>query len=72
MSAENEQYNIDLESRLAFQEHSLQELHDLVAVQQKQLYDLEEMCKLLLKKINSTATNTNATGNDSSERPPHY
>lgn len=66
----SEERFIDLESRIAFQEHGLQELNDLVATQQKQLYDLEEFCKLLLKKVNA-APATPGSGDDT-EKPPHY
>ena len=61
---------IDLESRIAFQEHNLQQINDLVATQQKQLYDLEEFCKLLLNKINAMPAPTNS--NVGEEKPPHY
>jgi SlyX protein len=61
---------IDLESRIAFQEHNLQQLNDLVATQQKQLYDLEEFCKLLLNKVN--AMPAPASSNVGEEKPPHY
>ena len=63
---------VELESRLSFQEHSIEELQDLVAVQQKQLYDLEEFCKLLLKKINAMPSSGTGTTSAAEEKPPHY
>lgn len=63
---------IELESRLSFQEHSIEELNDLVAVQQKQLYDLEEFCKLLLKKINAQPSAGTGATSAAEEKPPHY
>lgn len=63
---------IELESKVAFQEHSLHQLQELVAVHQKQLYDLEELCKLLLNKLNAQPSATGGTDSSNSEKPPHY
>lgn len=63
---------IELESRLSFQEHSIEELNELVAVQQKQLYDLEEFCKLLLKKITAMPSAGSGSSSAAEEKPPHY
>jgi len=62
----------ELESKIAFQEHSLNQLQELVAVHQKQLYDLEEFCKLLLKKVNAMPATQGAADGATSEKPPHY
>ncbi len=63
----------DLESRIAFQEHTIQELQDLVATHQKQLYDMEEAIKVMARRISqmSTASSGTETGSEE-ERPPHY
>lgn len=63
---------IELETRISFQEHNIAELNDLVAVQQKQLYDLEEFCKLLLKKINAMPSAGAGAASAVEEKPPHY
>ncbi len=63
---------IELESKVAFQEHTVHQLQELVAVHQKQLYDLEELCKLLLQKLNTQPSATGGSDNSGSERPPHY
>lgn len=68
----SEERFIDLESRIAFQEHSLQELNDLVATQQKQLYDLEQFCQLLLKKVNDMPGAVSGSSSATEEKPPHY
>ena len=63
----------DLESRIAFQEHTIQELQDLVATHQKQLYDMEEAMKVMARRISQMSTASSGTGNSSEEeRPPHY
>ncbi|MCD6527941.1 MAG: SlyX family protein [Desulfuromonas sp.] len=70
----SEQHLIELESRIAFHEHSIQQLQDLVATQQKQLYDLEEAIKAMARRISQAATGneTSGMGNADQERPPHY
>lgn len=69
----SEQRMIELESRIAFQEHSISELQELVATQQKQLYDMEEALKVMARRISQISTGSSsesATGDD--EKPPHY
>lgn len=70
----NDQNLVDLESRIAFQEDSIQKLQDLVATQQKQLYDLEEAVKAMARRISqaSTGNESSGTGSADQERPPHY
>lgn len=68
----SEERFIDFESRIAFQEHRLQELTELVAVQQKQLYDLEQFSQLLLKKVTSTSGLSAPAAVGADEKPPHY
>jgi len=62
----------DLESRIAFQEHTIQELQDLVATHQKQLYDMEEAMKVMARRISQVSTASSGTGATDDERPPHY
>jgi len=62
---------IEIETRLAFQESSLQELNDIVAKQQNLLHQLsEEIIKLRQQMQDVTGSNIA----DSSEEslPPHY
>lgn len=69
----SEQRIIELESRIAFQEHSIGELQELVATQQKQLYDMEEALKVMARRISQISTGSSsesAVGDD--EKPPHY
>lgn len=47
----NEQRIIDIESKIAFQEETLQVLNDVICEQQKQLDKLVATCKLLDERI---------------------
>nr|WP_320051196.1 SlyX family protein [uncultured Desulfuromonas sp.] len=62
----------DLESRIAFQEHTIQELQDLVATHQKQLYDMEEALKVMARRLSQMSSASSGAGSSDDERPPHY
>lgn len=61
---------IDLETKLAHQEHLLNELDDALTSQQAQIAQLELFCKSLLDRIKALPDGGSADSTD--ERPPHY
>ncbi|MGQ0697570.1 MAG: SlyX family protein [Panacagrimonas sp.] len=62
---------IDLETRLSYQDESIRSLSDTVARQQKQIDQIEQMCRHLLERIKAqSAEGFKTTAAD--ERPPHY
>lgn len=66
-----EQRLIDLETRVSFQEHTLQELNDVVARQQQELSAMALVLKDLDRRLR--ALSPQATGDRSEETPPpHY
>ncbi len=62
---------IELESRLAHQDHSLQTLGEEVYRQQKKLDHLEATCKFLLEQL-KTPTGASPGNDPDDEVPPHY
>jgi SlyX protein len=62
---------IDIETKLAHQEHLLSELNDALTDQQAQITRLEALCQSLIDRVKSLAE---AAGSDEppGERPPHY
>jgi SlyX protein len=62
---------IDLEARIAHQDHSLNELSDEVFRQRKQLGHLEATCKYLLERFR-TLNEPTTDGDPGAEQPPHY
>jgi len=62
---------IDIETKLAHQEHSLAELNSALTNQQKQLTILEDLCESLVKRVRSISDG-GAAGDPGDERPPHY
>ncbi len=61
---------IELESRLAFQDDSIQQLSDTLAVQQKKLDDLTLAVKMMNEQLKSLPEEMRADTAD--EAPPHY
>lgn len=67
----NEQRLIEIETKLAHQEHLLSSLDDALTRQQAQLTRLEELCRSLLQRIRSLPELA-PEGSAGDERPPHY
>ena len=62
---------IDLESKLAFQDETINELNEVITDQQQQLDQLREEIRLLALRIASVAQSS--TGTEEKEPPPpHY
>jgi len=62
---------IDLESKLAFQDETINELNEVITDQQQQLDQLREEIRLLNLRIASVAQSTAAT-EEKEPPPPHY
>lgn len=62
---------IDLESRIAHQEHSIQTLGDELYRQQKKLELLETKCNFLAEQLRTQAGAASPAA-PADEKPPHY
>jgi SlyX protein len=62
---------IDIETKLAHQEHQLAELDDALSNQQAQIGNLEHLCQTLVERIRALSA-TGGGGNADDEKPPHY
>lgn len=67
----DEQRFIELETRLAYQEHTLQVLSEEVARQQKQIEQLQVLCRELMERARSGGEGV-FRGTAADEVPPHY
>lgn len=67
----DEQRLIELETRLAYQEHTLQVLSEEVARQQKLIEQLQALCRELAERARSGAEGV-FRGTAADEVPPHY
>jgi SlyX protein len=66
-----EQRFVDLETKLAQQEHLLLELNDIITKQQENIMRLEKLCDSIIQRVRSLSE---AAPVDTSvdEKPPHY
>lgn len=65
---ETEQRLIDLETKIAYQDKTIEDLSDVIYKQQQQIHNLEKSLELLKNQINSIGENE-IRGH---EKPPHY
>ena len=71
MTSVDDEKTIDIETKLAHQEHLLSALNDALSNQQAQIADLEQLCRSLVERIRALSEAGSGDGNDE-ERPPHY
>ena len=67
----NDDRLIEIETKLAHQEHLLAELNDALTSQQAQITDLETLCRTLIERMRSMSEGGGPDGQPD-ERPPHY
>ncbi len=71
MTSVDDEKTIDIETKLAHQEHLLSALNDALSNLQAQIADLEQLCRSLVERIRVLSEAGPGNGNDE-ERPPHY
>jgi len=62
---------VDIESKLAHQEHTIAELNDALSSQQMQISKLEHQVVTLIDRVRSLSESAPAGGTDD-DPPPHY
>lgn len=67
----NEDRLIDIETRLAYQDQTINELNQVIYQQQKQIDQLERTCRQLSNRVKDMASNTTSSV-PKDEKPPHY
>jgi len=66
-----EQRFVDLETKLAHQEHLLLELNEVITKQQENIMRLEKLCESIVQRVRSLGEALPADTN-ADEKPPHY
>jgi SlyX protein len=62
---------IEIETKVAYQEHTISELNDVVYRQQQQIDALERICNTLSDRVQNIAELSTAE-KGGHEKPPHY
>ncbi|MDX2464888.1 MAG: SlyX family protein [Porticoccus sp.] len=62
---------IELETKMAYQEDTIQQLNDVVCRQQNQIDELLEKCNFLLSRTKELS-DKQPDGAANIEKPPHY
>ena len=71
MTSVDDEKIIDIETKLAHQEHLLSALDDALSNQQVQIGKLEHLCQSLVERIRALSEAGGEDTNDD-EPPPHY
>ena len=66
-----EQRFVDLETKLAHQEHLLLELNEVITKQQENIMRLEKLCDSIIERVRSLSEAFPGDANVD-EKPPHY
>jgi len=68
-----EQNLIELETRVAFQEDTLQQLNDVISRQDREIVALRQQLTLIAKRFEDVLyTHEQGAARPDQERPPHY
>lgn len=68
----SEQRLIDLETKIAHQEYLLEELHQVIYQQQKNIDRLDLTLSSLTKRLQESLRNEDSEIRAHNEKPPHY
>ncbi len=64
---------IELQTRLAFQEDTINQLNQVITQQDAAILQLQQQMRLLARRIDELALEQQASGGEApDERPPHY
>ena len=68
----NEERLTDIEIKIAFQEKTIKELHQVIYEQQQEIDRLGSMCELLLKRTRELLNFIPGSDGPADDPPPHY
>jgi SlyX protein len=72
MSGDTNDALVALESQVAFQEHTIEQLNEVLISQQRQLDGLRLELRLLKEKFAALEDRVEHSGSAIDEKPPHY
>jgi len=63
---------IELEEKISYLDHTIEELNKVVFRQMQKIDELEEMIKHLSEKMDQIKDNSESGAQITNDRPPHY
>ncbi len=63
---------VEIETKIAFQEHTIKELNDALYEQRQEIERLGDICNLLVKRMKELSETTMGIDAPANEKPPHY
>lgn len=67
-----EQRLINIETKIAFQDQTIQDLNDVLYQQQQEIKRISSICDLLVKQIKELSELGQRKDAPADEKPPHY
>ena len=68
----NEERLVNIETKIAFQEKTIQDLNDVLYQQQQKIERLGSICDALVKRVKELSEFTPGIDAPANEKPPHY
>lgn len=68
----NEDRLVEIETKIAFQEHTIKNLNDELYEQQQEIARLAAICETLAKQVSTLSAFSPGSGAPADEKPPHY
>ena len=63
---------VEIETKLAFQEQTIEDLNDVLYEQQQEIERLGAICDALVKRVKELSEFTPGIDAPANEKPPHY
>jgi SlyX protein len=68
----SEERLVEIETKIAFQEQTIQDLNDVLCEQQQEIERLGSICDALMKRVKELSEGTLGSDKPANEKPPHY
>jgi SlyX protein len=63
---------VEIETKIAFQEQTIEDLNDVLYKQQQEIERLGSICDALVKRVKELSEFTPGKDAPANEKPPHY
>jgi SlyX protein len=68
----SEERLVEIETKIAFQEQTIEDLNDVLYEQQQEIERLGSICDALVKRVKELSEFTPGIDAPANEKPPHY